>query len=209
MEINNLLPCHNRDEFRKWLFENYAVVKECWIRIVGKNKASDVMPNEANLYELPLAYYDSEIEHEIEKIDIKDKITVFGKLPKRSIKIPTYLGKTTSPDFMYAIERGNDRRLILLIEAKSEDKRESDIRALNAQKKYFESLFKKSEVAWEVVTRSEDVMKELKNTLKLLNFFSLFKRKKFRTFLGLYSLEFLINKGELVFWFSFFRFSVP
>ena len=48
---------------------------------------------------------------------------VFGKLPRRSIKVPTYTGGTTSPDFVYAFREGASDKIKIhaLIEAKGKD----------------------------------------------------------------------------------------
>ena len=79
--------------------------------LVGVYDASDIQDDPSNLYDLPLSY-DSEIEHEVLKIKVPQRVIVYGKLPKGGVKLPlpTYTGVTTSPDFVYAIrnEKNND-----------------------------------------------------------------------------------------------------
>lgn len=59
-------------------------------------------PQERYLYDT--IAYDSEIEKEniLEQIN---KVTVLGKIPKSSIKIPVANGGTYSPDFMYLVDK--------------------------------------------------------------------------------------------------------
>ena len=89
--------------------------------------------------------YDSELEKAtIERSKI-DEIVVFGKIPRKSIQVPLYFGGTTSPDFMYIIQRENDKpELNLIIETKDVQKdsglrTEEQLRIENA-KKFFEAL---------------------------------------------------------------------
>ena len=84
-----------------------------------------------------------------------DKIVVFGKLPRRSIQIPTYTGGTTSPDFIYM----KDGNLYLLIEAKPPEsaQRVNDQRVVNAQKKFFEEELDGSVECREVTNKNKAV----------------------------------------------------
>ncbi len=83
--------------------------------------ATDVNVPENYLYEEPA--FDSEIEHEILKQIPPSEVLVFGKLPRRSIKVPTFIGGTSSPDFVYAIRKsGSDKiKVNALIEAKGKE----------------------------------------------------------------------------------------
>lgn len=53
-----------------------------------------------------------------EKDDIKDsnidEVVVFGKIPRRSVRVPLYFGGTTSPDFMYVIKKVTTQKSTLL-----------------------------------------------------------------------------------------------
>ncbi|WP_299322085.1 type III restriction-modification system endonuclease, partial [uncultured Gemella sp.] len=89
--------------------------------------------------------YDSELEKAtIERSKI-DEIVVFGKIPRKSIQVPLYFGGTTSPDFMYIIQRENGKpELNLIIETKDVQK-DSELRTeeqlrIESAKKFFEAL---------------------------------------------------------------------
>src|SRR5699024_10188867 len=89
--------------------------------------------------------YDSPIEADNIQMGGLDKVEVFGKIPRSSIRIPMYFGGTTSPDFMYVIhDKDGNPALNLVIESKDVEK-ETDIRIsetakIEASKKFFEIL---------------------------------------------------------------------
>ncbi len=69
---------------------------------------------------------------------------MYGKIPRRTVRIPTYADGTYSPDFMYVI-RHNDgkKQLNLVVETKDKDKDHIDPekrRKFCAAKKLFEKL---------------------------------------------------------------------
>jgi len=105
-------------------------------------------------------YVDSKIERDVVEVNDMNKILVFGKLPKRSIQVPTYTGGTTSPDFVYAIQDKDNKitKLKLLVETKSEDLRMSEQRAISAQKKFFDKL---TNVEWELVKSKTEIVRIL------------------------------------------------
>ena len=143
------------------LIKNDNFVEEITQGLVGLHEAADLVVEPNYLYDKKL--YDTAIEHDILKIAPDQKINVFGKLPRKCIKIPTYLGGTTSPDFVYAISKDNDINLSLFIEAKSDNNRVSDEIALDAQELLFSKL---ANVKWKKVTKSSEVTTEIQ---KLLN----------------------------------------
>lgn len=109
---------------------------------VGTSKMEGT-PQEKYLYDT--IAYDSEIEKEniLEQIS---EVTVFGKIPKSSIKIPIANGETYSPDFMYLVDKKDGTsELNLIIESKNVD---TD-RVLRNQENYkiecAKKLFKKLE----------------------------------------------------------------
>jgi type III restriction enzyme len=120
--------------------DNEGLVLELEQGLVGNEPYDDIDILEGYLYDRAVG--DSNIEHEILKQNPRvgiDKILVFGKLPRRSIKVPTYTGGTTSPDFVYTItnQQGNIK-LHALIEAKGKDSADlsgKELVALNAQEK--------------------------------------------------------------------------
>ena len=93
--------------------------------------------------------YDSEPEKEILQTTPPSEIIVFGKLPKRCIQVPKYTGGTTSPDFVYAIKKGNNVKINLFVEAKPNDanRRVSDEDIVISQKKFFEKM-KNEKIEW-------------------------------------------------------------
>lgn len=108
---------------------------------VGTSK-TDETPQERYLYDT--IAYDSEIEKEniLEQIN---EVTVFGKIPKSSIKIPVANGETYSPDFMYLVDKKDGTtELNLIIESKDVES-ERELRGkenykIECAKKLFEQL---------------------------------------------------------------------
>ena len=48
-----------------------------------------------------------------------DEVIVYGKIPRASIAIPTILGGTYSPDFMYVVKhRNGNKELNVIVETK-------------------------------------------------------------------------------------------
>ena len=89
--------------------------------------------------------YDSAKEHDTIRDSALDEVVVFGKIPRRSIKVPLYFGGTTSPDFMYVLKRQDGGlSLNFIIETKDVKKR-SDLRKteqlrMEAARRFFESM---------------------------------------------------------------------
>jgi type III restriction enzyme len=103
---------------------------------LGEHPAGDVVyDKERYLYDKVV--YDSELEHEVLKVKPPARVIVYGKLPRKSIRLPTYTGGTTSPDFVYTIqgERPEEISLHLVVETKSDNPRLSDTVAVEAQEK--------------------------------------------------------------------------
>ncbi|MDR2342206.1 MAG: hypothetical protein LBD84_04130, partial [Campylobacteraceae bacterium] len=96
------------------------------------------------------------------KIRPPKEVIVYGKLPKQSIKVPTYTGGTTSPDFVYAISRQGSENieLHLIVETKSDNPRLSDNTAVDAQKVAFEKIG--GNIRWRMETDAEAFERELK-----------------------------------------------
>lgn len=92
--------------------------------LVGKFGDSAKVPDK---YLYDSIAYDSPLE----KSDILNGIEgveVYGKIPKSTIRIPTILGETYSPDFMYIIRRKGKNELNLIVECKDVDNPELDLR---------------------------------------------------------------------------------
>jgi type III restriction enzyme len=146
------------------LFKDGDFVAEIAQNYLGTNVVKEKMDYNRYLYDK--AVYDSEIEHEILKAKLSQQITVYGKLPKKSIKLPTYTGGTTSPDFVYTIrgEKPEHIKFNLIVEAKSDNPRNSDKIAVATQQKFFELLKKENSdinIEWRMVTNVDDFSREL------------------------------------------------
>ncbi|MDR0835841.1 MAG: hypothetical protein LBN11_04585, partial [Tannerella sp.] len=130
--------------------------------VVGTSDAKDIKDDERNLYEPPFRY-DSDLEHDVLRLVPADEVVVFGKLPRRSIKVPTYTGGTTTPDFVYAIKRKDEKDISLhfVVEMKAEDKRGKEQIAIEAQSELFKNI---PTLYWNV----ENLVSELEGTLKML-----------------------------------------
>ena len=74
-----------------------------------------------------------------------DEVVVYGKIPRRSIQVPVYVGGTTSPDFMYVLKtRDGKVSLNFIVETKDvntkADLRETEQLRIKAARKFFESI---------------------------------------------------------------------
>ncbi|AIG63450.1 type III deoxyribonuclease [Corynebacterium atypicum] len=89
--------------------------------------------------------YDSPKEQATIRDSVLDEVVVYGKIPRRSIRVPVYFGGTTSPDFMYVL-KGGDGTLSLnfIVETKDVDTkanlRETEQLRIKAARKFFESI---------------------------------------------------------------------
>ncbi|MDR1814476.1 MAG: hypothetical protein LBR18_06470 [Tannerella sp.] len=132
--------------------------------LLGDRTADDISIDARHLYDK--AVYDSDIERDVLKAARPVEVVVYGKLPKRSIKAPTYTGGTTSPDFVYALSTnsGASVNLHLIVETKSENLRMSDQIALKAQEKLFKQI-----PGIEIVWRKETTVADFEWHLKELS----------------------------------------
>jgi type III restriction enzyme len=141
--------------------DDYDFVSELEPGYLGTHIADDIHVNEEK-YLYDKVVFDSDIEHEVLKIPPPERVVVYGKLPKSSIKVPTYTGGTTSPDFIYAI-KGKDSQAIelhLIVETKSNNPRLSDQIAINAQEKLFSQI--NPNIKWRMETEIANFERELK-----------------------------------------------
>ena len=88
--------------------------------------------------------YDSDLEKANIKSEIEEVI-VYGKIPRRSISIPTIANSSYSPDFMYVVRKKNgDKELNVIIETKDvENKanlRGNELAKINSARSFFEQL---------------------------------------------------------------------
>jgi type III restriction enzyme len=148
------------------LFKNGELVYEINQNDLGANIVKDFHSyNNGYLYDK--AAYDSPIEQDILKAELPEevskKIVVYGKLPRRSIKLPTYTGGTTSPDFVYTVsgKTPQEANIHFIVETKSENPRLSDKIVVAAQKEAFKIMG--SNIKWEVITDVGTFCRELEN----------------------------------------------
>ena len=112
--------------------------------------------DKAYLYDRPPLRYDSaDPELKILNRTYSPKISVFGKLPKKAIKIPRFDNGTTTPDFIFMVEN-NNKSAYLIIETKAENMRLDDAEIGIIQQKYFDQL-KESGVYYRMATSEQEV----------------------------------------------------
>ena len=120
--------------------EEGRVLKEIDSADLGGVQDKTQSPFEAYLFDQ--IFYDSQIElADITESDIQE-ITVFTKIPKKSIKIPVAGGGSYSPDFAYIIKKSDGEILNLVVESKGVEN-SYGLRSEEQQKiKHAEFLFK-------------------------------------------------------------------
>jgi type III restriction enzyme len=109
--------------------------------VIGTNFVEGT-PVEKYLYDT--FAYDSPLE----KANIQDSINevvVYGKIPRRSISIPTIAGESYSPDFMYVVKKSDGNKVLNIIVETKDVKKESDLRKIeavkiNCAKEFFKQL---------------------------------------------------------------------
>lgn len=100
-----------------------------------------------------------------------DEVVVFGKIPRRSIRVPLYFGGTTSPDFMYVLKRGDGKlSLNFVVETKDVEKdsdmRESEQLRMKAAKRFFESMRSENfDVTFKPQVKRDDIVVLIKQML--------------------------------------------
>lgn len=130
--------------------------------VIGVNIDQNGHEDNRYLYELPPMRYDSVTpERELLRHRYTDKVTVFGKIPRRAIQVPKYTGGSTTPDFIYMIEKEDDTSVYLLVETKAENMRIEDQRIIEIQKKFFESL-KEHHIEFEEATSAKQVYSKIR-----------------------------------------------
>lgn len=118
--------------------------------------SNNALEDDKYLYDTPPIRYDSnDPELDILRRKYSDKVTVYGKLPKRSVKIPRYDNGTTTPDFIFRIQN-DDVVKYLVIETKAENMRIGDETIKSIQEKYFNEL-KASGVYYRMATSENEV----------------------------------------------------
>ncbi len=148
--------------------------------------------------------YDSDLELEdigCDAIDVPEveNVTVYGKIPTKSVAIPTVMGGTYSPDFMYVVRRkGGRQELNVVIEVKDVEKdadlHKTEEMKLKCAEVFYEMLRRdgidvryqrqlKNQTLAEIIRR---VLEEEKNPLDIR--IEVAAKEKFKTRLPVYSL---------------------
>jgi type III restriction enzyme len=115
--------------------------------------------------------YDSPKEHDTIRDSKLDEVIVFGKIPRKSVKVPLYFGGTTSPDFMYVLKRDDGRlSLNFVVETKDVEKRsdmrESEQLNITAAKRFFESMSSDAfDVTFQPQAKRDDIVAMIKELL--------------------------------------------
>ena len=115
--------------------------------------------------------YDSPKEHDTIRDSKLDEVIVFGKIPRKSVKVPLYFGGSTSPDFMYVLKRDDGKlSLNFVIETKdvekSSDMRESEQLKMKAAKRFFESMSSEAfDVTFQPQVKRDDIVVMIKQLL--------------------------------------------
>jgi len=171
--LNNLIREFNK-RFNERIRDNYSyepldftsstsiynAKKQEFVNEISANDlgvfSADSAGDDKYLYDRPPLRYDSaDPELKILKRTYGNRISVFGKLPKRAIKIPRYDNGTTTPDFIFKIEREKSP-IYLIVETKAENMRLGDEEIKAIQKKYFDQL-KESGVYYQMATSEQEV----------------------------------------------------
>ena len=88
--------------------------------------------------------YDSPLERENVLADIQE-VVVYGKIPRKSISIPTIADSNYSPDFMYVVKKASgEQELNIVVESKAvesgNDLRSNEKIKISCAKRFFEQL---------------------------------------------------------------------
>ena len=132
--------------------------------VLGVNEDDDIRDDGRHLYEIPPLRYDSvHPEKELLKRNYDSCVITFGKLPKRAIQVPKYMGGTTTPDFIYVIKKDDNSSIYLLVETKAEgaSKRISDEQVVEIQSNFFKEL-EAYGVKYQEATNVNDVLDKLR-----------------------------------------------
>lgn len=134
---------------------------------IGTNSYENKEDIPRYLYELPPLRYDShDPEEKLLRHEYNNSITVYGKLPKKAIQVPKYTGGTTTPDFVYLIEKENSTNIYLLVETKAENMRVNDEKILKIQRKFFETMRKNGiEVEYKEASTADEVYTKLREII--------------------------------------------
>lgn len=137
--------------------------------MIGVNEDNNIDDDSRQLYETPPLRYDSvHPEKDLLSRSYEANITTFGKLPKKAIQVPKYTGGTTTPDFVFVVEKEDKSNVYLLVETKPEGagKRMSDNQIIAVQNQFFGQL-KDENIEYKEAETVEDVITKLKRIIEI------------------------------------------
>ena len=137
--------------------------------VIGVNEDADVQKDDRQLYEMPPLRFDSvNPELDLLKRGYDASVVSFGKLPKKAIQVPKYTGGTTTPDFVYVVEKEDESHIYLLVETKAEGsgKRLSDAQIVDIQSKFFGNL-KEYGIEYQEASSAQEVFTKLRKLAEL------------------------------------------
>lgn len=132
--------------------------------VIGVNEDNDIIEDGRELYDIPPLRYDSvNPERDLLNYGYDSTIISFGKLPRKAIQVPKYMGGTTTPDFVYIVEREDESNVYLLVETKADGsgRRLSDEQIVDIQEKFFNEL-KQNNIEYQVASKAQDVYSKLR-----------------------------------------------
>lgn len=138
---------------------------------IGVHRDDNVKVPEKFLYDTFV--YDSPKERDNIRDSKLDEVVVYGKIPRRSIKVPLYFGGTTSPDFMYVLKRDDGKlSLNFVVETKDVEKysdmRESEQLRMRAAETFFNSMKSENfDVTFKPQVKREDIAEMIKRILEV------------------------------------------
>ncbi len=137
--------------------------------VIGVNEDADVQEDDRQLYEMPPLRFDSvNPELDLLKRGYDASVVSFGKLPKKAIQVPKYMGGTTTPDFVYVVEKEDESHIYLLVETKAEGsgKRLSDAQIVDIQSNFFGNL-KEYGIEYQEASSAQEVFTKLRKLAEL------------------------------------------
>jgi type III restriction enzyme len=119
-------------------FADGSLKPELPVGIFGLNTMGET-PADKYLYDLYA--YDSPLEKENLLASGIEEIVVYGKIPRKSISIPTIVGETYSPDFMYVVKKENGEKILNLVVETKDVEKQAELRGVEKAKIDCASVF--------------------------------------------------------------------
>ena len=116
--------------------------------------------------------YDSPLEMKNIKESNIEEVVVFGKIPRRSIKVPLYFGGTTSPDFLYVLKKKDGSlEMNLVVETKDvrniNDLRGTESFRIKSAEKFFETIEKEGiNIKFKKQLKKEEMVNIIKSLIE-------------------------------------------